>query len=197
MLEEVVVVKGKLEWVMKCIQEGEDFEIVVCFVFDDQFVKNNGGWIGYVFVFFFNGFYELEKVVYEVLVGELSGLICMDVGFYVLLVYDCWLVWGEVEAVYILLCIDGDEEEKMVKACIDSVYQVLEVGVDFDVMVKVIFEDLCIVLNGGYIGFFGINCFFKDFEEVVFGLKEEGSYSKFVKISVGWYIFKLIFCRGI
>jgi peptidyl-prolyl cis-trans isomerase SurA len=195
--EEVAAAKGKLERAMKRIEEGEDFEIVARSVSDDQSAKNNGGRIGYVTVLFPNGFYELEKAAYEVPVGELSGPIRTDAGFHALLVHDRRPARGEVEAAHILLRVEEAGDDKAVKARIDSAYQALEAGADFDAMAKAISEDSRTASKGGYIGFFGINSFSKDFEEAAFGLKEEGKYSKPVKTSVGWHILKLISRRGI
>ncbi len=196
-LEEVAAAKGQLERAMKRIQEGEDFEIVARSVSDDQSAQNNGGRIGYVTVLFPNGFYELEKAAYEVPVGELSGPIRTDAGFHALMVHDRRPARGEVEAAHILLRTDGDNNEKTVKARIDSAYQALKSGADFEALAKAISEDSRTATKGGYIGFFGINKFSKDFEEAAFGLKEAGDYSKPVKTSVGWHILKLISRRGV
>ncbi|MEQ8704283.1 MAG: peptidylprolyl isomerase [Phaeodactylibacter sp.] len=195
--EEIAAAKGKLERAMKRIQEGEDFETVARSVSDDQSAKNNGGRIGYVTVLFPNGFYELEKAAYKVPVGKLSGPIRTDAGFHALLVHDRRPSRGEVEAAHILLRTDGDRNEKAVKARIDSAYQALEAGADFDALAKAVSEDSRTAAKGGYIGFFGINRFSREFEEAAFGMKEEGTYSKPVKTSVGWHILKLISRRGI
>jgi peptidyl-prolyl cis-trans isomerase SurA len=195
--EEEAAAKGKLERAMKRIQEGEDFEIVARSVSDDQSAKNNGGRIGYVTVLFPNGFYELEKAAYEVPVGELSGPIRTDAGFHALLVHDRRPARGEVEAAHILLRTDGERDGKAVKARIDSVYQALEAGAEFDAMAKALSEDTRTAAKDGYIGFFGINRYSKDFENAIFGLEKEDAYSKPVKTSVGWHILKLISRRGI
>ena len=195
--EEAAAAKGKLERAMKRIQEGEDFEIVARSVSDDQSAKNNGGRIGYVTVLFPNGFYELEKAAYEVPVGALSGPIRTDAGFHALLVHDRRPARGEVEAAHILLRTDGEKDGRAVKARIDSVYQALQAGADFDAMAKALSEDTRTAAKGGYIGFFGINRYSRAFEDAVFGLEEEGAYSEPVETSVGWHVLKLISRRGI
>lgn len=194
---EEAAAKAEIEAAMERIQKGEDFEAVARAVSDDKSAKNNGGRIGYVTVLFPNGFYELETAAYQVPTGELSGPIRTDAGYHALMVHERRPALGEVEAAHILLRTDGEQDKAAVKARIDSAYAALQAGADFEAMAKAISEDSRTASKGGYIGFFGINRFSKDFEAAAFGIEEDGGYSEPVKTSVGWHILKLISRRGV
>lgn len=76
--------------------------------FDDCYSKEKGGCIGFMIVFYFVGFYQLEYVVYSCFLNKVSMLICIGVGYYLFKVYECCLVCGEIEVVYILVWVKDD-----------------------------------------------------------------------------------------
>jgi peptidyl-prolyl cis-trans isomerase SurA len=51
--------------------------------------------------------------------------------------------------------------------------------------------------KGGYIGFFGINRYQKNFEEAAFALKNDGEYTAPVETTIGWHIVKRISARPV
>lgn len=174
----------------------EDFAAVAKEVSADKSAQNNGGHIGFVTALFPNGFYELEKAAYSVPLNTLSGPIRTNAGYHILKVHARRPARGEMEAAHILLRTQ-DKSPEAVKERIDSIYQALKNGADFENMAKKLSEDSRTAAQGGYIGFFGINKYSPSFEEAAFGLKEDGAIAKPVQTNVGWHIIKRISHRGI
>ncbi len=174
----------------------DDFATVAKEVSADKSAQNNGGHIGYVTALFPNGFYELEKAAYSIPLNKLSDPVRTNAGYHILKVHDRRPARGEMEAAHILLRTQ-DKAPEAVKVRIDSIYQALQNGADFENMAKKLSEDARTAAQGGYIGFFGINKYSPSFEEAAFGLKEDGAISKPVQTNVGWHIIKRISHRGI
>jgi peptidyl-prolyl cis-trans isomerase SurA len=179
------------------LESGADFSELARAESDDRSAKNNGGRIGYVTALFPKGFYELEKAAYSSPVGELQGPIRTDAGYHLLMVHDRRPARGEVEAAHILLRTGEDKDAAAVKTRIDSIYQALEQGANFEALARELSEDSRSASKGGYIGFFGINTYSSDFEEAVFALEADSAYTEPVKTSVGWHIIRRISRRGI
>lgn len=179
------------------LEDGADFSALAMEASDDRSAKNNGGRIGFVTALFPKGFYELEKAAYSSPVGELQGPIRTDAGYHLLMVHDRRPARGEIEAAHILLRTGEGKDGAAVKARIDSVYQALEQGADFEAMARALSEDSRSAAKGGYIGFFGINTYSSDFEDAVFALEADSTYTKPVKTSIGWHIIRRISQRGI
>ncbi|WP_170254587.1 peptidylprolyl isomerase [Phaeodactylibacter luteus] len=181
----------------KRIEQGAEFEAVAKEISDDKSAQNNGGHIGYVTALFPNGFYELEKAAYTAPIGELYGPLRTDAGFHLLMVHGRRAARGEIEAGHILIRTGDGVTSQAAKARIDSAYQALQNGADFEALAKAVSEDLRTAAKGGYIGFFGINQYSRDFEDAAFGLAEDGAYTQPVQTSVGWHIIRRVSLRGI
>lgn len=187
----------KVREAMKRIEGGEAFEKVARELSDDKSAQNNGGRIGFVTALFPNGFYGLEKAAYAAKAGQLTGPVRTDAGFHALMVHERRPARGEIEAAHILIRIAEDQNDAQAKTRIDSVYQALEGGADFESLAKALSQDSRSASSGGNIGFFGINRYTREFEDAAFALKEDGAYTKPVKTNVGWHIVKRISRRGI
>ncbi|MCB0551035.1 MAG: peptidylprolyl isomerase [Phaeodactylibacter sp.] len=174
----------------------EDFAAVAKEVSADKSAQNNGGHIGYVTALFPNGFYELEKAAYSMPMNKLLGPIRTNAGYHILQVHARRPARGEMEAAHILLRTQ-DKDKQAVKTRIDSIYQALQNGAEFEALARQLSEDSRTAAQGGYIGFFGINKYSPSFEDAAFGLTEDGAYSKPVETNVGWHIIKRISQRGI
>ena len=186
--EKALAVKQRLK--------NEDFAAVAKEVSGDKSAQNNGGHIGYVTALFPNGFYELEKGAYAGPLNKLLGPIRTNAGYHILKVHGRRPARGELEAAHILLRTQDKDPEK-VKVRIDSIYQALKAGANFEEMAKKLSEDSRTAPQGGYIGFFGINKYSPSFEDAAFGIEEDGAISKPVQTNIGWHIIKRISHRGI
>jgi peptidyl-prolyl cis-trans isomerase SurA len=188
--------KAKVNDIMARLKGGADFETIAKAESADKSAQKNGGRIGYVTALFPNGFYELEKAAYTGAVGELQGPLRTSAGYHVLKVNARRPARGEIEAAHILLRTKGADEATIQKR-IDSLYNALKGGADFEELAKQYSEDKKTNFKGGYIGFFGINKYSKPFEDAVFSLRNDGDITKPVKSSVGYHIIRRISLRGI
>ncbi|HMQ46654.1 MAG TPA: peptidylprolyl isomerase [Saprospiraceae bacterium] len=178
------------------IAKGEDFAAVAKEVSDDKSAAKNGGHIGYVTALFPKGFYQLEVAAYKQPLKTLSDPIRTDIGYHILKVNEKRPARGEIEAAHILLRSDETNGDQMKKR-IDSIYQALKAGADFETLAKTHSQDSRTAPKGGYIGFFGINKFTPDFEGAAFALTSDGEISQPFQSSVGWHIVKRISRPGI
>lgn len=184
---------AKAESIKGYIEKGASFEEMAKANSDDKNSKNNGGYIGYVTAMLPNGFYELENAVYTLDKGEISDPVKTNVGIHLVKVLGSRPARGKVEAAHIMIRKDkkGAPDPKA-KAKIDSIYNMLQTGMSFEVLARKFSEDKTSKNKGGNIGIFGINRFERSFEDAAFGIPQEGAYSKPVETNIGWHIIKLI-----
>lgn len=98
-----------------------------------------------------------------------------------------------LNAAHILVLMRQDateEQQAAAKARIDSIYQVLKGGADFNTVAKECSDDKGSGSRGGELGDFGKGMMIPDFENAAFALKA-GEMSKPIKSTVGWHIIKL------
>ena len=178
------------------LKNGEDFATLAAAESDDKSAKNNGGRIGYVTALFPNGLYDLETAAYEGEKNVLQGPIKTKAGYHIFKVNAKRPARGEIEAAHILIR-TKDGNDATAKKLVDSLYQLIQSGEDFEELAKSYSEDKKTSFKGGYIGFFGINKYSRSFEDAVFTLRNDGDITKPVKTNVGYHIIKRISLRGI
>jgi len=174
--------KGKLE-------AGEKFGTIARAYSEDKSVGKNEGRIGFVTALFPNGMYNLETTAFSATEGKIVGPIRTKLGYHLAKVHSRRPARGEAEVAHILIRGEKDFVKSKIKA--DSIYQLLQVGKDFEAIARTHSDDKGTATKGGYIGFFGINRYEKSFENAAFGLEAE-QYSQPIQTSVGWHIIKLI-----
>lgn len=97
---------------------------------------------------------------------------------------------GLIRPAHILLMIPQkatDAQQQEAKQRIDSVYQALKDGADFEELAKKVSQDPGSARRGGVLGWVGKNQLVKEFEEVAFAL-QPGEMSKPVLSPFGWHI---------
>lgn len=181
------------------LNKGTDFSTLAKEYSDDKTTKENGGELGYFTSLFPNGFYNVETAVYKLKTGQVTDPIRSSLGYHLFKVDDIRDARGEIEVSHILIRTKKDDKtsETIAKAKIDSIYQLLTRGENFEDMAEQYSQDKGSSLKGGYIGFFGINRYEKTFEDAAFGLKKDGAYSMPIETSAGWHIIKRISARPI
>jgi peptidyl-prolyl cis-trans isomerase SurA len=182
--------------IIERLESGENFEAVAREVSDDKTVDRNGGHIGYVTALFPDGYYALENAVYSLPEGTISDPIRTNTGYHIIRVNDRRPARGEIEAAHLMLRLK-DQNSDVLKARIDSIYQALQAGADFEELARTFSEDSYTAEKGGYIGFFGINRYEDVFEDAAFSIKEDGAFSQPFQSSIGWHIIKRISKRDI
>lgn len=163
----------------------------------DRSARVNNGSMGYINV---NSYpYPFEKTAWETPVGEISPVIeDAPFGFHIIRVEDERPNPGKVEARHILKLTNGlsEEEGTAKKAQIDSIYNLLASGGDFDAIARAESEDPGSAANGGRLGWFGPGEMVKEFEDAAFGLKDGGISAPF-KTAYGYHIVQTLAHRGI
>lgn len=184
---------------LKLLQSGKSFEQVAADSSDDKTAKETKGNIGFVTAMLPDGFYTMEKGIYSAKPGTvIPGLIRSNSGYHIVRVNATRPARGEIEVSQILVR-KGDTPEKAAKAQvrIDSIYNALRGGANWDALCAAASEDKMTAGKGGYIGFFGINRYQRGFEDAAFGLAKDGDYSKPVETTIGWHIIKRVSLRPV
>ena len=97
---------------------------------------------------------------------------------------------GLIRPAHILIMIPQkatDEQKKAAKVRIDSAYQALQDGADFEELAKSISQDPGSARNGGVLGWVAMNQLVKEFEDAAFAL-QPGEMSKPIESPFGWHI---------
>lgn len=162
----------------------------------DPGVKTNHGHMGVVSA----GRYPIsfEDAAYATPVGEISQVIETPFGYHIVLVNDRRPSSGEVLVQHILKLTQGATPEKIAlqEAAMDSIYNLLQNGGDFDAIAKVESEDPGSARQGGRLDWFGRGRMVPDFENVSFSL-EDGETSKPFTSPFGIHIIHKLDHRGI
>lgn len=188
----------KLDSIRTAIVNGSaDFGEMAVRYSSDRSARVNNGPMGYINV---NSYpYPFEKTAWETPVGEISPVIeDAPFGFHIIRVEDQRPNPGKVEARHILKLTNGlsEEEGAAKKAQIDSIYNLLANGGDFDAIARAESEDPGSAANGGRLGWFGPGEMVKEFEDAAFGLKDGGISAPF-KTAYGYHIVQTLAHRGI
>lgn len=177
---------------------GEVFDSIAVRYSDDKAAKSNYGHVGYVTALFPKGLYKLEKAAYTAPIGQVTGPLRTASGYHLLVIHDRRPARGEVECAHILIRKPLQTgEAKDAKGRIDSIYQALQAGANFEELAKKLSEDKQTATKGGYIGVFGINRYERPFEDAAFQIEKEGAFSKPFETTAGWHIIKLISKRPV
>jgi len=185
---------NKITEIRNRILKGEDFEVVAVETSDDPSAKGdikrgrkpNKGNLGYFSAF--KMVYPFEKAAYTTEVGEVSEPFRTRFGYHILKVDSLRKSRGEVEVAHILLT----KQTKNAKSLIDSIYNRLEKDEQFKALARKYSNDTGTKSKGGKLRKFGSGVMVNSFENVAFGLKKEGEYSKPFKTRFGWHIIQLI-----
>ena len=181
-----IALKKKLEEIRKRILNGEAFDKVAKEVSSDPSAKINGGDLGYFSAF--RMVYQFEDAAYKTKVGEVSKPFGTRFGYHILKVTDKRKSRGEVEAAHILI----RNTEAKGKAKVDSIYQQLIGGANFEDVAKKYSEDKGSANYGGKLPRFGSGRMVLPFENAVMDLQKENEISKPFKTRFGWHIVKLL-----
>ncbi len=186
---------NKAREAMASLEQGTSFEDVALRYSTDAQVAKNKGRVGFVTAPFPNGFHALEDAAYTAPPGLAVGPIRTASGYHLLKVHERRPARGEMEVAHIM--VRNEKYPDLIKARhrIDSIHQLLAGGADFAQLAKDMSDDRNTASKGGYIGFFGINRFEKNFEDGAFALSTDGAFSPPVQTAIGWHIIQRISLR--
>lgn len=203
--EDTLAAYNKIMSIRERILNGEEFGEVAAEVSDDPSArdmeataqrparKGNRGDLGYFTVF--DMVYPFESGAYRTEVGEVSMPVRTEYGYHIIYVTDRQPALGQVQVAHIYIANPGEETEEAeakAKAKIDSAYQKLQAGVEWDEVVKQYSEDKGSANAGGKLPWFGANRMVPEFIMAVRKLDEPGEYSEPIRTSFGWHIIRLM-----
>jgi peptidyl-prolyl cis-trans isomerase SurA len=177
--------------VKKRLDKGENFDTVAREVSNDQTVKSNGGYIGWVNAMLPNGFYRVESALYNTPKGKITNPVRSDLGYHILFIKDWRPARGEMEVAHIM-ALGGENAMIKSRFHIDSAMIDFKTTGNFEETARKFSDDKMTAPKGGYIGWFGIGQYEPAFENAAFELEKDGDVSGIIQTSVGWHIIKRI-----
>ncbi|QNM86753.1 peptidylprolyl isomerase [Polaribacter pectinis] len=191
---DTLIAYNKIIKIRNRIVNGEDFEAVAAEVSEDKSAqgdpktgrKGNNGNLGYFSAF--RMVYPFEEAAYTTKVGEVSMPFRSQFGYHILKVDDVRESKGELEAAHILIL----DTTSLGKKKIFEVYDKLIINNNFEELAREFSEDPGSKNKGGRLGKFGPGRMVKPFDDAIFALTEENTYSKPFKTRFGWHIVKLL-----
>ncbi len=164
---------------------------------DDTYSREQGGRIGYVSAPLPRGMHRLERALYDAPRGRVMGPVRTAAGYHLFVREGSRPAAGEVEVAHILIRKGGEASGTKAREKAEAARSALAAGESFEEVAAAYSEDDKTSQQGGYIGFFGINRYNKDFERAAFALTEDGQVSELVESPVGFHLLRRISRRGV
>jgi peptidyl-prolyl cis-trans isomerase SurA len=174
------------------ILAGESFTDVAKKESDDLSTRSTGGALGWFSAF--NMVYPFETAAYQTAVGDVSMPVRSRYGYHLIRVNDKRPALGEIKLAHIMVRATRNQGEGAIKVArekIYSYYDSLQAGKPFDVLARKYSEDGGTAPNGGKMRWLRSGELPPNIEELVFSLKDSGSYTEPVLSDYGWHIFQL------
>lgn len=181
------IIAGRADW----------NEMVIKYSIDPAVKRTGNGDMGYISG---NGMFPepFEAAAYSTKVGEISPVIDSGFGYHIVRVNSRRPAKGQVLVEHILKLTQGmpAEQAEKQKAAIDSIYNVLINGADFEDVARRESEDPGSARNGGKLDWFGTGRMVKPFEEAAFNA-QDGEITKPFATSYGYHIIHKLAHKGI
>ena len=168
---------------------------------EDTYSKTQGGRIGFVSAPLPRGMHRLESALWDAPEGAVMGPVRTAAGYHLFVKHATRPAYGQVEIAHILVRKPaeggGAAGEDQARESAAAAAAALAEGQSFEEVAATYSEDDKTRGQGGYIGFFGINRYNKEFERAAFALEEDGQVSDIVESPVGFHILKRVSRRGV
>lgn len=184
---------NKIAKIKKRALKGEDFNKLAKEFSEDPSAERNGGDLGFFTAF--SMVYPFESGAYNTPVGEISTIIRTKFGYHILKVTEKREDRGQVKVAHLMRAVpqgSSIEKENLENQKIQSLYDSIQAGANFEKMVAQYSDDRGTSKKGGELPFFGAGRMIPEFEKAAFGLKEIGAIAKPVKTAYGYHIIKLL-----
>ena len=165
------VYKARLDSLRSCIVAGQPFDSLARKYSVDRSVVQNGGSMGYVSAGQFP--WQFEDACYNTPVGQVSEPFRTDFGWHIVKTFGSRPDAGEVLVEHILKLYPRnatDEQKAQVKHVMDSIYNVVKGGADFEDVARRESEDPGSARQGGKLPYFGKGRMVPEFEKVSYEL---------------------------
>lgn len=178
--------------VLDSLKNGADFSKMASKYSADIYSRNNGGDLYY----FTAGQLPLniENAIIQTPPGQIyPKVLKSNFGYHIIKVTEKHKRVPMIRASHILVGynFEGKKDTARAKAIIDTVYQKLKEGADFDKLVHQYSTDKGSVPRNGDLGFFARNQMVRPFDNAAFNLKKVGDISGIVQSPFGYHIIKL------
>ncbi len=179
-----------MDSIRNCVLAGENWENLADRFSSDPSKQRNHGHYGFVSSGMFP--YDFENILYSTSVGEISKPFKTQYGVHMIRVNET-RDRNDVHARHILKLFPRDREvteadKALCKAQIDSIYNLLLAGADFEELAKKESQDGT-ARRGGDLGWFGRGRMVQPFEDIAFGLAD-GAISEPFATEFGYHIIK-------
>jgi len=156
-------------------------------------MKGNHGDLGFFTVF--DMVYSFETGAYTTEVGMVSKPVRTEYGYHLIKVTGKYPAMRKVTVAHLFISIPkgataADSARQHSK--IDSLWQLLHNGGNWDELVKKYSDDKGSAPKGGVLPKFGVNRMVPEFIEAIYKMKRPGDYSEPILTSYGWHVVKLV-----
>ena len=184
--------------IRESLLKGEDFEKVARATSEDPSAKTNGGDLGWFSAF--RMVLPFENAAYNTPIGEISMPVRSQYGYHILKVDDVRPVRDSYKAAHIFIRTPqsmSQEEALSAKENVFAIYDSLQNGYDWDVIVRNNSEDKSTSDQGGELPWVSSGQMIPEFENAAYELNQNGQIHQPVQSSYGWHIIKLLGKKGI
>ncbi|HKJ78221.1 MAG TPA: peptidylprolyl isomerase [Prolixibacteraceae bacterium] len=189
--EEAGKILEKAQKIRKEILAGKDFGQAAQEYSEDPSAETNKGNLGYFTAFqmvapFENAVFSLEE-------GEVSEPIRTSFGYHIIKVHDYRKNRGELKVAHIMKMFPQNVKsfnKNKLKAEIDSIYNLLENGADFEKLAEINSDDKRSATQGGEMPWFAAGRMIPEFAEAAFAIEKKGGYTEPIETRYGYHIIK-------
>lgn len=175
------------------VDNGANFDSLARAKSQDPSARQNGGDLGYFSAL--QMVYPFEKASFTTPVGQTS-VVRSRFGWHLIKVFDKRRSEGEVLVAHIMKMLPrmaSADVQQQVKTQMDSIYDELQNGAEWDALCAETSEDQYTAQKGGAYPWINRTARFpKEWLDVCYELQEKGSYSKPFATQFGWHIVKLL-----
>lgn len=196
--KDTIEVYNKIMKIYDRISKGEDFSQIAKVSSEDPSAKENGGDLGYFTAL--QMVYPFENLAFNTEVGQVSKPVRTKFGYHLIKVNDKRQARGQVQVAHIMIKLVANasaQDSAASKAKIDEIHSKLKQGADFAELAQNYSDDRGSAKKGGELPPFGTGRMVPEFENVAFGLPNQGDISSPFLTRFGWHIVKKIDKKGL
>jgi peptidyl-prolyl cis-trans isomerase SurA len=185
--------KTQIEKAYKELQTGADFGKTANTFSNNDYVKYNNGYIGFITVLSLP--YEMENIVYGLTPGSYSKPVAGVKGYHIFKLISKRATAGKMKAAQILIALpkDADPDQRTAaKNLVDSVYYWITNGMKFEDAARMYSADKFSYSTGGVMPEFTFTSYDAAFTKQAFALQKDNDISKPFLTSMGWHIIQRI-----
>jgi peptidyl-prolyl cis-trans isomerase SurA len=192
--EDTLKAYKKIYEIYNKLKKGEDFVKLAREYSEDESVAMNDGNLGFRTVF--SLVYDFENYMYNTPVDSFSEPFRTRYGYHILKVTNKRPAKGKYKVAHIMRLVpkgSGTKLDEDARAIMDTVYQKIKQGEDFEKLAFQYSEDRRTAEQGGVIGWVTVGGrMIKEFEDAVFSLEKPGDIYPLLKTTYGYHLIKLL-----